>query len=728
LLQRQEPFGTPMRKLARLVLATFVASVPAIAQEEVTADAVTTRGPDGETVAGQQLGTFRYNVTFQQRPFDLTAFRLAIENGATAAQVQAIVADLQQRTVQNQAAFVRAIEAMGGRVAIQFWLIDACTIEVRPDQLAAVQALGNVLHVRPDLQTRTSILTATDANNHNADAVQAAGITATGYGVGIVDTGQDSSMNGGSRPHRTYFRGGNVADQTAGGIGGSRLLANVQLGAQSADDLNGHGTGVAGIAAGEVWATPQADRGHANDAFVIGYSICQITPGCNSTLAIEALGWQQAAADKVKFNIVSVNMSYSSSPDPTDISQQAIDAAALNADILAVACAFNSGPAVSSTTASSATSNGLAVAACSTNGKVIAGFSSRGPLNTDPTRFFPDITACGVSIAMPRRNNETANYTGSGTSMAAPQVAGAAALVKAARPASSAREIKAILLASTESIAAQNAGLDRNAYGLGFLRDDSAVAMAQHPGSVQSGELTALTTPNVHTLAVVGGQTYTVCLVFHRQVLTATNYSDLSLRVSDGATVIASSDDPRNLYERVTFTAPNTGTLLVEVAAASLEVNPLPYSMATTATFGGGAPANWVNIGGGCPGTKGIPALFPAANPVLGTSFVTRSAYAPGNIFGLFLIGGSSTVWSGGALPFDLGLIGAPGCLLRTDVIAIDAVLTDNDGTASQSYVIPNNPTLVGAVLFQQLAAYDPTVNALGFTVSNAGAMTIGEF
>jgi hypothetical protein len=245
---------------------------------------------------------------------------------------------------------------------------------------------------------------------------------------------------------------------------------------------------------------------------------------------------------------------------------------------------------------------------------------------------------------------------------------------------------------------------------------------------VQNGELTVLATPNVHTLTVVSGQSYTVCLVFHRHVLTSTTYSGLSLRVLDGTTVVASSDDPRNLYERVTFTAANTGTLTVEVAATSLEVNPLPYSLATTATFGGGAPANWSNIGGGCAGTKGIPALFPAANPVVGTSYVTRTAYAPTNSIGLFLLGFSSSVWSGGALPLDLGVIGAPGCLLRTDAVAMDAVVTDADGTASLSYSLPIDPLLVGAVLYQQLAAYDPTVNALGFTVSNAGAMTIGQF
>src|SRR5262249_44783978 len=162
----------------------------------------------------------------------------------------------------------------------------------------------------------------------------------------------------------------------------------------------------------------------------------------------------------------------------------------------------------------------------------------------------------------------------------------------------------------------------------------------------------------------------------------------------------------RNLYEKVTFTAPITGTLVVQVSASSLEVNPLPYSLATTANFTGLAPASWAYAGAGCPGTRGIPSMFPSANPVLGTAFNTRGAYAPPTSLGFFLIGFSNTVGSSGPLPLDLAVYGAPGCFLRTDIAASDAIVTDANGTGSINYSIPNVASLLGAPLFQQVMAY----------------------
>ena len=103
-----------MRDFSRLVLATAVASVLAVAQEPAAfVPTEVVHGLGTEPVPGQRAGTFRYNVTFASRPFDLTTFRTAIQTGANAEQVAAIVSDLQQRTVQNQAPFAAAIAALG---------------------------------------------------------------------------------------------------------------------------------------------------------------------------------------------------------------------------------------------------------------------------------------------------------------------------------------------------------------------------------------------------------------------------------------------------------------------------------------------------------------------------------------------------------------------------------------------------------------------------------------
>src|SRR5262249_44813596 len=165
-----------------------------------------------------------------------------------------------------------------------------------------------------------------------------------------------------------------------------------------------------------------------------------------------------------------------------------------------------------------------------------------------------------------------------------------------------------------------------------------------------------------------------------------------------------------------------------QVSASALEVTRAPDALPTTATFSGLAPSNSANMGGGCPGSRGIPSLFPNATPTIGSTFTVRVAYAPPQSLDFFLIGFSNSSHNGGPLPLDLTAQGAPGCFLRTSIEANDLTLTDVNGTSAMNYTIPNNSSFLGAVLYQQVMAFDPTANALGFTTSNGGAATIGQF
>src|SRR5690606_8011020 len=71
----------------------------------------------------------------------------------------------------------------------------------------------------------------TNGNNHRTDAVQARGIRGAGVTVAVVDSGLDSLTGALARPHRTFFVNGDPNNQTGGGLAGSRMLANVQVGA-----------------------------------------------------------------------------------------------------------------------------------------------------------------------------------------------------------------------------------------------------------------------------------------------------------------------------------------------------------------------------------------------------------------------------------------------------------------------------------------------------------------
>ncbi|MBI5853345.1 MAG: S8 family serine peptidase [Planctomycetes bacterium] len=551
--------------------------------------------------------------------------REAILARRPAAEVDAIVAGLERAVVADQAAFVAAAERLGARITQQWWLIDAAALEIDPARLDALRRLPNVAFVQPDESRAPLIATATNASNHNADVLQAQGHLGLGVTAGVMDTGQDENVGGTGRPHRTYFVGGDPNNLTGGGIGGSRLLVNRALGSMVADDVHGHGTGVASIAAGANWGIASADDGHAPRAGIAGYSIANSTNG-NSSLAVMATAWQTMAADRAQYGIVAANLSYTGSPDPLDASQQALDSAALNADIMVCVAAGNSGPGSGSTTVSQSAVNGLAVGAVNPTAKTVASFSSRGPMSGDSQRFYPDIAACGVGTVMAARDNEPGTYVASGTSMASPQVCGAATQLRGRFPSLTAVETKAILLVSTEDVAAQNPGLTRNDFGMGFLRNDRSHFTAS---SGQFGSASVSTSAMAHTFTVpaTAGRTYSIAIAWHRLDVTSTAWSNLELEILDsGGAVLASSTSPRNLYEVVRFVSTLTGTLTIRTRAVTIGGGASqPFAWAwndlPTTNLAGSA----TSYGPGCPGSAFAPNVCGSINRDGGTLVVETS-------------------------------------------------------------------------------------------------------
>ncbi|MEZ5962513.1 MAG: S8 family serine peptidase [Planctomycetota bacterium] len=546
----------------------------AFAQSNSVDGVTSTQAPqtpaEGSIVAGQAPGTERWIAHFSKRSFDLGAFRQAVLDKRPAAEVAAIVADMERKVELDQAAFVTAVRSLGGTVVKQWWLINAAAFEIAPGKLDAVAKVDGVARLEADRWVYPSIRTATNANNHNSDAVNAAGNTGLGVAAAIMDTGQDENMGGTGRPHRMYFINGDPTNTGGGGIGGSRLVVNRLIGTVGPDDPHNHGTGVAGIVLSGGWLSAGADAGHAPRAQAAGYGISENTGGGSSFTTI-ANAWQAIAADKVQFNIVSANNSYSGTPDPLNASQQALDSAALNADIMVCVAAANNG---ASTAASQSCANGLAVAAVNPNTHTVATFSSRGPLSGDTQRFYPDIAACGVSTVMPLRDNESSDYVASGTSMASPQVCGAATLIRAADPAMRADETKAVLLASTLDISTQNPSPpynSRNAYGMGLLKDDYAMdTTLRTRGDHGRNTVSSGTTTWRQNFTVTPGVNYQFAIAWMRSNFSVTTWANLDLEIRQGTTVLASSATTRNLYERVTF-APTGTTVTAVVTGTSFE-------------------------------------------------------------------------------------------------------------------------------------------------------------
>ena len=107
-------------------------------------------------------------------------------------------------------------------------------------------------------------------------------------------------------------------------------------------------------------------------------------------------------------------------------------------------------------------------------------------------------------------------------------------------------------------------------------------------------------------------------------------------------------------------------------------------------------------------------ALNTSARPQIGTTINCVTTNVP-STSGVGLLG-----LGFGALvpPFDLTLLGAPGCFQHVGVSAT-AVYIPTAGTGTLPFTIPNNQALAGVRVFAQSIAVDPTINALGAITSN---------
>jgi subtilisin family serine protease len=219
-----------------------------------------------------------------------------------------------------------------------------------------------------------------------------------------------------------------------------------------------HGTHVAGIAAGDHDTSANASgtrvrvSGIASRAYIGNYRIGTVPTagfGLDGNSPEIAAAIEQAVKDGMNV----INLSYGE-PEITpsrDIVVQAMNAAAA-AGVVPVVAAGNDFDSVG---AGSVGSPGTAAAAISvaaaSKSRVIASFSSGGPTPLS-LQLKPDVTAPGVNIlsSVPRREGSWSFFDG--TSMAAPHVAGAVAVLLQRHPAWTAAQVKSALVSSGNAV------------------------------------------------------------------------------------------------------------------------------------------------------------------------------------------------------------------------------------------------------------------------------------
>jgi len=138
--------------------------------------------------------------------------------------------------------------------------------------------------------------------------------------------------------------------------------------------------------------------------------------------------------------------------------------------------------------------------------------------------------------------------------------------------------------------------------------------------------------------------------------------------------------------------------------------------------------ARFSQFGAGCPGTAGTPTLTaaaaPNARPVLGSTLMVTVGNLPTNL-GLMVVGLSDTNSGPFTLPLDLTSFGMPGCNLLVEAMT-NQFLIGSSGTATWSFTVPNDPSFIGLVVYEQAFSIDPPANATGLAVSNAGKARVG--
>ena len=374
-------------------------------------------------------------------------------------------------------------------------LIHADALRVPSAKLARLETLPFVKHLSSDLTCRKSDEYTVGATGADAAFAQA-GLTGSGVNIAVLDSGIQSER-------------ADIQNRTVASV-------NFAGDADTTDDLCGHGTHVAGIIAGDGTAStgPAFFRtfyGIARQAGLVNVRVLDGTGQGTVSSVIQGLSW--VVAHKTDYGIRVLNLSLGhpiGESCTTDPLCQAVEAA-WKSGIVVVCAAGNQGRLQSSQSpdGGSATDNegwGTAYGSIQSPANdpavitvgamksvdgvraddAIATYSSRGPSRLDFV-MKPDIVAPGNRIISVNADNSylDANYGAldavglseystlttapadtylrlSGTSMASPVVAGAAALLLQADPKLTPDTIKARLMISADKTRLRHDGPGRH--------------------------------------------------------------------------------------------------------------------------------------------------------------------------------------------------------------------------------------------------------------------------
>ena len=259
-------------------------------------------------------------------------------------------------------------------------------------------------------------------------------------------------------------------------------------------DESGHGTHVAGIAAGNA-GTPTSlglvVSGVAPRAYIGNYRVMTVPSnvGLNGNAPEIARAVEAAVADGM--DVINLSLGEHEIEPSRDVLALALNAAAA-AGVVPVASAGNSGAELGegsiSSPASAARAIAVGAAAAERTSTAIASFSSIAPSPLS-LRMKPDLVAPGVAILSSTPISSSGPSTGwevaSGASMASPHVAAAAALLLQRNPRWTSDQVKSALVSTATPV--RNTPVARQGTGLVNVAAAAAPLIFTRPTAISFG-------------------------------------------------------------------------------------------------------------------------------------------------------------------------------------------------------------------------------------------------
>ena len=362
--------------------------------------------------------------------------------------------------------------------------------------------------VYPD--ERLELLDTTSSDAMGSAQLRAAGLTGKGVTVGIVDSGCDATHPDLAKrvKHNVSLLSGEYANLPADSS--TTLVVPMDKGPYSNTDLgSGHGTHVAGIVAADSSSVEDGSRfGVAPEADLACFAIGAVL---FTTAVVTAYDYMLDQPGLLGIDVV--NNSWGNSyrqfdpRDPVAVATKAV----VDQGVTVVFAAGNSGSEDAEMSLNPFSQSPWVISvAAGTVDRHRGDFSSNGLThdNSQPTGItagghtvytgdrigvvHPDVTAPGVNISSTCDSTGTVvgpcppgeNTEASGTSMASPHVAGAAAVLKQANPALTPDQVRLALQATATPVSADDdsGNLPFWQVGYGYTNLDQAVSLVQSGG------------------------------------------------------------------------------------------------------------------------------------------------------------------------------------------------------------------------------------------------------